>query len=131
MELTDPDLGVLERARRLGDLPETFEVGQVFERVPMLCRDGCRMDGLYGSDHSMVEIVAVPGGRRRMLSYVKVDPQRGGNGRRDHQVHRIWPGVFARHYATLDAVVIKGTSMGMSITSRTRYRMMTGKDARP
>lgn len=74
-----------------------------FVSVPMRLRDGSRW-GWKGRrhDHTRVRIVAVPGGRRRKITYVKVDPQGMGNGRADRGEHRADPADFHRHYLPAD-----------------------------
>jgi hypothetical protein len=77
---------------------DAVRVGQVYERVPMLRRDGTRWC-ITARDHTLIRITGVPGGRRTMHSYVKVDPKPMGNGRADHGEHRMTAEQLARHYA--------------------------------
>ena len=80
--------------------PSPVEVGQVYRRVPFLCRDGTRMRlGPDSQYEQRICIVQVPEGRKRTYRYVKVDPPRGGNGRRDRQSHPIALQGLARNYA--------------------------------
>jgi hypothetical protein len=74
-------------------------VGQEYERAPMLMRDGRRWRVCGRPDHERIRIVSVPGGRRRAIRYVKIDPRPMGNGRPDRGEHTIDPRTLARHYA--------------------------------
>lgn len=95
------DTALVEVAREDGSLPATVEVGYVFRRVAMLMRDGKRWH-ITVSDHTRIRITAIPGGRRRTFSYVKVDPRGMGNGRADRGVKRCDLMALARHYAITD-----------------------------
>lgn len=128
--LNNPVPEMLALAREQGALPDEFEVGQTFERVPHLNRDGTRI-ALGGADHTFVRIVGVPGGRRRMLSFVKLDPRSGGNGGKDRQVKRMEPKHFARHYAIVGSVLYKYTSVGVGPNPRLRVLLLTGEEPRP
>lgn len=83
----------VERATAALDI----RVGQVYERVPMLCRDGTRFR-ITARDHTRIRITQVPEGRKRTYRYVKVDPRPMGNGRRDRGERGIAPTTLARHY---------------------------------
>lgn len=78
-------------------------VGQVWERVPFLSRDGRRM--LLGSSSAMgkrIRIVQVPEGRKRTYRFVHVDPKPGGNGRPDRQSHAFTLIGLARNYVLVE-----------------------------
>lgn len=75
--------------------PHQVQVGQVYRRVGYLTRDGWRMKPGGEPD---IRIVQVPGGRRTTYRYVKIDPPRGGNGRRDRQDHPITMIGLSRNY---------------------------------
>lgn len=79
--------------------PSTVEVGQVYEVVPMLLRDGSRWKMPRRRDHTWIRITSVPGGRRRRIRYIKVDPRPMGNGRPDRGEHSIALDTLVRHYS--------------------------------
>lgn len=85
-----------------GTHPEVVAIGQVYERVAMLCRDGRRFQLTGNRDHELIQIVSVPGGRRRTIRYVKIDPKPRGNGRADKQEHSIDRMGLVRHYSLVD-----------------------------
>jgi hypothetical protein len=89
-------------ALRQGAMPETVEPGQVFELTDHLLMDGSRWPGRSAHDHTRIRIVSVPGGRRRVYRYVKVDPQPGGNGRRDRGEHTIAAVSLVRNYRIVE-----------------------------
>lgn len=68
----------------------------------MLCRDGSRFLNT-ARDHTRIEIVAIPGARKRAYSYVKLDPKPMGNGRPDRGIHRCNLSALARHYTLVAA----------------------------
>lgn len=78
------------------------EVGQVYERVAVLLRDGTRWGHKYlGRERhgwTRIRIVQVPDGRCRTYRFVKVDPRTGGNGRPDRGSHPITLRALAHHY---------------------------------
>lgn len=90
---------LIDLALNEGALPGCVEIGDVFERVAMRMRDGRRWRIIGRPDHTLIKITAVPGGRRRMFSYVKVNPRPMGNGRADHGEERCDLLTLARHYS--------------------------------
>lgn len=75
------------------------EVGQLYRRVPMLCRDGSRFALRRSAhDHDRIRITQVPEGRKTTYRCVKIDPRPMGNGRPDRGEHRITLSAIARHY---------------------------------
>lgn len=88
--------------------PRELRVGDVCERVAMLLRDGTEWENtLNGAGTNFVEfthvrITGVPGGQRKNLGYVKIDPRARGNGRADRQVKRSDPASFQRHYRLVE-----------------------------
>lgn len=86
------------RAIELGRLPEPFAVGQVYERVPMILRDGSLWK-ITATDHTRIRLTQVPGGRRTAYKCVKVDPKPMGNGRPGRGERTITVGQLARHYS--------------------------------
>lgn len=94
--LSDADL--VSQAISEGALRYPLAVGQVYERAPMLCRDGTRVDLGGTHDHKRIRLAQVPGGRKRTIRYAKVKPKAMGNGRPDRGEHPITVEQLARHY---------------------------------
>jgi hypothetical protein len=88
---------LIDRARSVGALPESVQPGMVFRRVAMLCVDGTRFR-ITAHDHTRIEIIAIPGARKKTYSYVKLDPKPMGNGRPDRGISRCGLSTLARHY---------------------------------
>ena len=91
-----------EERTRVAAPPHPVLKDQVYERVPMLMRDGTRWKSTVrgGSlpEHTRIVITSVPGGRRTTIRYRKLDPRRMGNGRADRGEHPITLTTLARHY---------------------------------
>lgn len=85
--------------------PRDLEVGDICELHPegMLSLKGWRWKGsLKRKDHTLVEIVGVPGSRSENIRYRKISPKPMGNGRADRKTHRSKPKDFERHYRLVE-----------------------------